>query len=181
MGDVYSMALIFLDLETTGLHAHTDRILEIAAAVVDEQLNPISGFTAVIKPPDGVEIANLIASVDPVVREMHHKNGLWNELPHGRTLSEVTAGFCGWLAGHKGRPHTLAGDSVHFDLAFLKSWLPVAAMAFSHRLLDVSAFRVARDLCGRQACPIAGGGHRAQSDVMASIAKARWHLSRIAE
>ena len=57
--------------------------------------------------------------------------------------------------------------------------MPRVSVLFSHRLLDVSAFRVARAAIGLPDCDVIGGGHRAQSDVVASIAKCKWHLSRL--
>lgn len=171
------MNVVFLDLETTGLDPATDRILEIAAARVNERLEPVDGFTAVVRPNPGIGLA-----MDDYVREMHTKNGLLAELDRGQTLVEVTKPFCEWLQRQRNGDEklTLAGDSVHFDLSFLRSWIPTAAVHFSHRLLDISAFRVAREFCGAEACPIvSSSGHRAQGDVLASIAKARWHLSRV--
>lgn len=173
------MALIFLDLETTGLNPSHDRILEIAAAAVDAQLNPVSGFGTLIQPNPGVSLG-----MDEYVTKMHAENGLLAELQNGAgvSLSDAIQGFCAWLNAqprNEDGKHTLAGDSVHFDLGFLRAWLPTAVGFFSHRLLDVSAFRVARAYMGSPACPVVGGGHRAQSDVLASIAKARWHFSRI--
>ena len=171
------MALIFLDLETTGLDPQTSRILEIAAARVDNQLNPVSGFTAIVRPIEPVERLPIVDKV----REMHTVNGLLAEIagPAAIRLMDVAAPFLAWIDAQGPETHTLAGDSVHFDMSFLRVWLPYVAARFSHRLLDVSAFRVAREYRGMPECPVQGGGHRAQSDTLASIAKARWHLSRI--
>ena len=171
--------VICLDLETTGLDPAKDRILEIAAARVNERLEPVDGFSCVIRPNDGIALV-----MDEYVTRMHTGNGLLAALPGGVTLSDANVGLCAFLARH-GEPGnaklTLAGDSVHFDLGFLRSWLPVAAARFSHRLLDTTAFLTARAYMLLPACPLAGTHlHRATDDVMASIAKARWHMSRIA-
>jgi oligoribonuclease len=173
--------IVFLDLETTGLNPQTDLILEVAAALVDPQLNPVDGFSAVIHRPR----TDTFPRADAFVQNMHTRNGLWAECdaaPHG--LVEVTDAMVAWLTRisvSPGEKFTLAGDSVHFDLAFLRSSMLRVADRFSHRLLDVSAFRVAREFIGAPGCPIAGADvHRAQGDVLASIAKARWHLSRVA-
>ena len=173
------MALIFLDLETTGLDPRTDRILELAAARVSEALEPVDGFSTVILPNPGV-----LACPPGYVYDMHTRNGLLAEISEERgvTLSAALQGFTAWLAAQPDTPHTLAGNSVHFDLGFLREWMQPAAEMFSHRLLDVTALQIARRLAGKSACPIhAGDNHRAEGDVLASMAQARWLLSRLTE
>ncbi len=171
------MDLVFIDLETTGLNPNKDQILEIAAVRVDAQLNPVSGFHSLVRPADEL----MPASFDPFVIEMHSKNGLFMELgAMSPNFAAACEAFRAWLGAVPKASITLAGDSVHFDLGFLKTWMPHVSEAFSHRLLDVSAFRVAREFCGLPACEIVGSQtHRAKDDVMCSIAKARWHLSRM--
>jgi oligoribonuclease len=176
------MSLIFVDLETTGLDPAKGEILEIAAAEVDAALNPIRGFSVVIRPePKLLEQLH----IDAAVVKMHAENGLWDAcMKQGFPTAQALGMFEFWLGQHlreelRELPHTLAGDSVHFDRAWLLHHAPTVAAKFSHRLLDVSAFRVARELLGLPGCEIAVGGHRAESDVMASIAKAKWHLSRL--
>ncbi len=172
-----ALKVIFLDIETTGLDPANDRILEVAAALVDAQLNPIDGFVSVIRP------SAPLPAMDPYVQEMHTKNGLFSELESAPGMPDVNKALCDWLCAHAGGEKaalTLAGNSVHFDLSFLKSWMPVAAQWFSHRLLDVSAFGVGRVYAGMEKCPlVAASNHRAQGDVLASIAQARWYLSRM--
>lgn len=172
------MSLIFLDLETTGLDPALGMILEVAACAVSPTLEPTSGFAAVISPRrSGLSLPPM----DSVVIEMHQKNGLFAALDvEGHDFANVYGGLREWLETQGPGPHTLAGDSVHFDYRWLLNEMPHVAKMFSHRLLDVSAFRVARELRGLPPCDIVGpAAHRAQADVLASIAKARWHLSRI--
>jgi oligoribonuclease len=171
------MSLIFLDLETTGLDPAKGMILEVAAARVSATLEVEDTFQAIISPgKSGVGLD--WAQCSPVVQEMHAANGLRAETENaGHSFMTVYDGLKMWLT--PGAPHTLAGDSVHFDYRWLLNEMPNVAALFSHRLLDVSAFRVARELCGLSPCPIAPGGHRAWPDVQSSIAKARWHLSRV--
>lgn len=172
--------IVFLDLETTGLDPISDRILEVAALAVEpapppEYLRPLRGVCSVIKPSPGIQL-----NMDSYVQNMHTRNGLLAAVEaEGVPLGEAQKELCAFLASEKG-PHTLAGNSVHFDLGFLRSWMPVAAEHFSHRLLDVSAISLARHAVGLSDCPIhAGDAHRAQGDVLTSIAKARWFMSRM--
>lgn len=176
--------IVFLDIETTGLSPRNDLILEVAGAAVDATLTPVAGFASVIHRPHG----DTIARCDDFVKQMHTGNGLFRECdaadPQERGLVAVTDALVAWLDAltphTPGRPaHTLAGDSVHFDRSFLQESMPRVADRFSHRLLDVSAFRVAREVLGLPGFDAGPVAHRAQADVMASIAKARWHLSRV--
>lgn len=171
------MKIVFLDVETTGLDPATDKLLEVAAAVVNAQLEPVDGFTSVICP------SAPLPPLDPYVQDMHTRNGLLAELPGAPSLSQVGKALCDWLCKHADGAKgvlTLAGNSVHFDLAFLRAQLPLSVIYFSHRLLDVSAFRVGREAVQLEKCPmIAASNHRAQGDVLASIAQARWYLSRM--
>lgn len=170
------MATVFFDLETTGLNPQADLILEVAAVVVDAQLSPVSGFAAVINRPR----SDAYPRADAFVQQMHTANGLWAACDASTiTLVDATDALCAWLDGIGLDKHTLAGDSVHFDLGFLRASMPRVADRFSHRLLDVSAFRVARAILGYENAEFGASAHRAQGDVMASIAKAKWHLSRI--
>ncbi len=161
--------MIFLDLETTGLNPASDLILEVACMQVDPQLNPVRGFSAVIHRTGLV--------MDAFVRDMHTKNGLIAACEASTTgLVEVTDALCEWLPPGKS---ILAGSSVYFDLGFLKASMPRVADRFGHRLFDVSAIDVGRRWTGLPDCDIHHGAHRAESDVLASIAKARWHMSRV--
>lgn len=162
--------LVFFDLETTGLNPNRDVILEVAACAVDARLEPVSGFAVVLFRPRG----HVYPLADDYVRQMHTTNGLWSECeasPHDHATA--TAALSSWLDGLGPAPHTLAGDSVHFDLSFLRAQMPDVASRFSHRLLDVSAFRVAREVLGFEKVDFGASSHRAQGDVMASIAKAK--------
>ncbi len=163
--------IIFLDIETTGLDPTVDRILEVAAVEVTPAMEPVRGISSVIQHDPAK--CNMVE----YVRDMHTRSGLLAALPTGLAFGLARDRFLEWLGPG---PHTLAGDSVHFDRSFLIAQWPAVAAQFSHRLLDVSAFNVARAVLGLPACPILGGNHRAEADVLASIARARWHLSRIA-
>ena len=174
------MALIFLDLETTGLDPVRDMILEVAALRVDvNTFEPVDGFQALISPQkSGVTMPQ----PDEYVTAMHTANGLFAEIAAGGgyAYGEVHSGLKAWLEKQGTEKHTLAGNSIHFDLGFLKVEMPAVAALFSHRLFDVSAFRVARELRCLPPCEIVGAmQHRAAADVTASVAVARWHLSRV--
>lgn len=169
------MQVIFVDIETTGLDPTRDIILEVAAVAVDNALNPVSGFAAVIHRPK----TDTFPRADAYVQAMHTDNGLWSACESSEiSLVQATDAACEWLSQWPGKL-TLAGDSVHFDLGFLRQSMPRVSDRFSHRLLDVSAFRVAREILGMPGADFGASAHRAQGDVLASVAKCRYHLSRL--
>ncbi len=167
--------LYWLDLETTGLNPRQDRILEVAVSVADLSApfdatplyQEVLHFT-----PEGV-------SINPFVVKMHTDNGLWEScLQSPVTLSDVEAKLLYLIPAGT---NYLAGNSIHFDLSFLRAWMPPVAALFSHRLYDVSAVNLFALSLGMPPLP-ENTAHRAQSDIEASIHRARsladWFASR---
>ncbi len=193
---------IWLDLETTGLNPDRDIILEFAAGIADD--GPGGSFTAieivqsVIDPksyapwrvpghtPTGFEfveeIDGLIAleAMDPYVRNMHTKNGLLAELERPElccTIEEADDALSALLLD--GKP-SLAGNSVHFDLAFIKKHMPRFAARLSHRVFDVSTLLRAERTYGdsHALINVPASSHRAREDVLASLATAGRFVGR---
>lgn len=75
--------LIWIDTETSGLSPKDDHLLEIAVVVTDDNLVEKASYSTVVKPV-GAHIDDIY--MDPVVRAMHSKNGLIQELRDGRGL-----------------------------------------------------------------------------------------------
>lgn len=124
---------------------------------------------------------------DPFVLDMHSKNGLLLESTKQREdsrkrnvsrLEEV----CQTVLRHipkrvvdgKEKLWTLAGNSVHFDLNFLKVHMPTLAQRFSHRLLDVTAAKLFCASLGFTE-PQTDPAHRAEADIDSSMA----HMAKL--
>ena len=186
------MKLIWIDLETTGLVPEKCEILELAVAfstleqpfvfadpnlasptytgrpVMSERLRVFSWVFGL----DMEEQARL----DPFIKNMHTKNGLLAECCESnlgvkyaedellRIVPEVT--------DKDDRP-TLAGASVHFDLAFIRVHMPRLAKRLSHRVYDTSAIRLFCRSLGMPKPPKGNEAHRATEDVYAAIEQAR--------
>jgi oligoribonuclease (3'-5' exoribonuclease) len=184
--------LVFLDLETTGLDPTDEFILEIGMLIVDSKtLEPVGKepeFSHVVRPLNGehptklwepllqwVDLDFLKARSDEVVREMHHKNKLWNELEMGYSLNIALSHAINWLLREldRGRenpwqPLMMAGNGIdRFDRPFLKQSDRGRQLdsLFHYRSLDISAVRQGLKMAGLKVPEQEGGiAHRALED-----------------
>lgn len=131
----------FLDIETTGLTLGQDTVLEIGIAVTDPELNVIAtqGWLTYGYGGDDWWPSHL----DPVVQEMHTKNGLFEALrgfkyDEKRTVAEILEFLLRYASVSDLRRTPMAGSSVHFDRKFLAAHFPIVEAMFSYRNLDVS-------------------------------------------
>lgn len=172
------MNLLWLDLETTGLDPHKDRILECAFALArldaPFDLGPMHQAVFHLAPPEW-------HGLHPVVREMHAKNGLLEECAATGTLlsamEDVLVPLLDALTpeydeqGKRLLP-VLAGSSIHFDHAFIRVHMPLLSERLSHRHYDVSAVKLFCQSLGMPRFPKAEA-HRAEADIRESVAHAK--------
>ncbi len=161
-----------LDLETSGLHEQNDQILEVAAifgSIVDGKFVESKRFERVLPLTTNIE------DWHPAVIAMHSKNGLLAEAiaakkegRFGNALVECDRELA-QVAGY-GKRWTLLGNSVHFDLRFVRRVFPTFASRLSHRCFDISATRLFCESLGMVTEP-AEVPHRAMADVLGSIAQ----------
>lgn len=171
--------LCWLDLETTGLDPTEGEILEVGIILTDLELNEIGRRSKVIKH----EREDIIGMMDDYVLSMHLGSGLLAEVWKSLSSQTPKMVFLGdwqkgdlmhWIKRTVGKECNsqhytlhLAGSSVHFDQRWLQHHVPGFAKIFSHRLLDVSAYKVAFPGLLKQ--PEGGAAHRAIEDVEYSI------------
>jgi oligoribonuclease len=77
--------ILWTDIETSGLAERSDHLLEVAMVVTDDQLREIAHHSVVCFPV-GITVDQLVEQMAPIVRDMHTKNGLLDELRWGRAL-----------------------------------------------------------------------------------------------
>lgn len=168
------MKIVWLDLETTGLNPEQDKILEVAVKVCTLE-EPFPDST--VKPPVSYQAAIAFdrtidtVKIDPYVDKMHTENGLFAECARSTIgVSNVEHILLSMIDVNTDRENmtTLAGSSVHFDLAFLRVHMPALAKHLSHRLYDVSAVKLFCRSIGMPKLP-RQEAHRAMADVNESI------------
>nr|CAD2131055.1 unnamed protein product [Meloidogyne enterolobii] len=131
--------LIWIDCEMTGLDPIKDRLVEIACIVTEGDLKIVAEFGPfAIKQP-----TNILEGMNDFVRQMHEKNGLLKRVEsEGIEESEVENKLMEFLLVHT-PPKTcqLAGNSVHYDLQFLKRYMPKFVEHLHYRIIDVSTIK----------------------------------------
>lgn len=171
--------LAWMDLEMTGLDATTDRIVEIATLVTDDDLNLIAeGPDLVIHQPDEV-----LDAMGPVVRKMHTRSGLLERIRTSEvTLEDAGAATLAFLKEHM-EPRTvpLCGNSIGTDRRFLVAHLPEIEEYLHYRSVDVSSLK---ELIKRwnpeilADAPAKAEGHRALDDIRESVEELRFYRDR---
>lgn len=135
-----------IDLETTGLDASTDVILEYAMLLVDTDLDPIADF--------GYRVLHAseeqLAVMSPFVVQMHTETGLLDEVRASTlTVAELEDEVIEWLAqfGHVehdspgDRTAVMLGASNRLDLNFVDVHMPRLSRVLHYTPLDVSGHR----------------------------------------
>ncbi len=168
--------LVWLDLEMTGLDVERHVIVEIAALVTDDDLEPVDdGIDLIVHQP-----ASVLAEMDDFVRTMHTKSGLVPEI-EASTLSLADAGaqVLEYVRGHVDEGSSpLCGNSIGVDRRFLDRHLPELDRFLHYRSIDVSSFK---ELCHRwypavyKRRPNKTETHRALADVHESIAELKYY------
>ena len=168
-------AVLWMDLEMTGLDAKEDVILEVAAEITDFKFKTRASYETLVK-----------QQRETVVKRMQ-KNNWWQYYPDnrdtfingvakGKPIKTVEKELIALIAKHIGsEPVILGGNSIHNDRAFIKQWMPDLDLKLHYRMLDVSAFKVFMQ--GRfgeefQKPEV----HRAFEDIQGSIAELEYYL-----
>lgn len=191
------IALLWADVETTGLSMAKDLMLELSFTATEYDGSPIHRIHKI--PTTTLLIdhsyddramtylaATAFGNLSPVVREMHQKSGLWNDLsmgtgnPGGNDLvrPEDAVYQLGQLIHDLKNLYgydevILAGSSISFDRGFLAAQArrygtrTPEDWGLSHRLHDVTQFRRLADSLGVSYPRDIDGltGHRAKDDM----------------
>ena len=171
-----SERLVWLDLEMTGLDLDRHVIVEIAALVTDNDLEPVDdGIDLIVHQPPSA-----LAEMDDYVRNMHTKSGLLKEIEASSlSLADAGAQVLDYVRGHVPEGQSpLCGNSIGVDRRFLDRQLPELDRYIHYRSVDVSSFK---ELCRRwypavyKGRPGKSETHRALADVQESIAEMKYY------
>lgn len=130
--------ICWIDLETDG-NQDTNTIIEIGAVMTDREMNELD-FKQIVLYFDRAWRGML----DPVVLDMHTKNGLLNECDESEILpSDADDMMVAWIKQFtKGGHIPLAGSGVsHFDRRFIERELPKLIKYLTYWHYDVGTFR----------------------------------------
>ncbi|MCB1630502.1 MAG: oligoribonuclease [Pseudomonadales bacterium] len=166
-------ALVWVDMEMTGLDPQRDRVLEIATIVTDAALAVIAeGPVLAIHQDDAT-----LAAMDEWNTRTHGASGLVERVRASRIdereAERITLDF---LAQHVvAGKSPMCGNSICQDRRFMAQHLPRLEVFFHYRNLDVSTIK---ELARRWrpevlASLIKQGSHRALDDIRESIAELR--------
>jgi len=155
----YADHLVWLDLETTGTDEHADHILEVGITVTQPvfPFDERDRFESIVIPvmPRAGDLS-WVDNLDPVVLDMHTKNGLLQEVREAQMETNgflycitVEARILDFLAPY-GKRLLLAGSGVgHFDRRFIRRQMPTLDDRLLFPCLDVGIIRRTMALLGR--------------------------------
>jgi oligoribonuclease len=165
----------------TGLDLARDALIEVAAIVTDADLAPLDdGVDVVIHTHD-----DLLATMVPVVREMHESSGLTEAVRASTvTLGEAEKLVLDYVRSHVPEPKSapLCGNSIATDRGFLARDMPALDEYLHYRMVDVSSLK---ELAKRwypkvyQSQPAKGLKHRALEDIRESITELAYYRATL--
>lgn len=168
-------ALVWMDLEMTGLEPETDRIIEMATIITDGDLRTIAeGPVIVIH-----QSQDLLDGMDEWNTRTHNRTGLVQKVKVSRVTerqAEVeTLDFIQRYTLKNRAP--LCGNSICQDRRFLYKYMPELSNWLHYRNVDVSSFK---EMARHWSPSILDGfekraSHQALDDIKESIQELRYY------
>lgn len=170
--------LIWLDLEMTGLDPDSERIIEIATLVTNNDLTEvIEGPDLVIKQSD-----EYLNHMDEWNTNQHTQSGLLDQVRStSMSTKEAEMLTLNFLRKHSEKNKSpLCGNSISHDRRFLNRYMPELASFLHYRNIDVSSIK---ELVNRWhphlQRPLKKGSHRAMEDIKGSIEELKYYKENL--
>ena len=168
-------ALIWIDLEMTGLNSETDRIIEAATIVTDSELNIVAeGPVFAVHQSDA-----MLAGMDDWNQRTHAGTGLIERVRQSTySEAEVERLTLEFLQQHVPKNKSpMCGNSICQDRRFLARTMPQLEAWFHYRNLDVSSVK---ELVKRWKPSLCNGlvkknTHKAIDDIRESIDELKYY------
>ena len=172
-------ALIWIDLEMSGLSPERDRIIEVAVVVTDSQLETLAeGPVLAVHQEDAV-----LGGMDAWNRSTHARTGLVDRVRASAIgEAEAEARVVAFLKEYVPKGASpMCGNSVCQDRRFLARYMPELEAHFHYRNLDVSTLK---ELARRWKPGIVSGfakqgKHEALADIYESIGELRYYREHL--
>lgn len=174
-------ALVWIDMEMTGLLPETDRIIEIATIITDSGLNVIAeGPVLAIHQPDSI-----LQGMDEWNTRIHNGTGLVERVKSSSINdAEAERQTLRFIQAHVPKNKSpLCGNSICQDRRFLYRYMPKLTDWLHYRNLDVSTLK---ELARRWKPGIINGftkknTHKALDDIRESIGELRYYREHLFE
>ena len=168
-------ALVWLDMEMTGLNPDTDHIIELAMVITNNNLETIAESAMwAVHQSDAV-----LAGMDEWNQKTHGKSGLIDRVKNSALAeTDIELQAIEFLKQHVPQGKSpMCGNSICQDRRFMARWMPELEHYFHYRNLDVSTLK---ELCKRWRPDIAKGvvkkgKHEALADILESIEELRYY------
>jgi len=131
--------LVWIDMEMSGLHPDSDRILEVAVVVTNANLDTVAEGPVLVTHQDEA----VLAAMDAWNRATHGRSGLTDRVRQSQWTEEAAEDAVLAFLAQYVRPgkSPMCGNSICQDRRFLARWMPRLEAFFHYRNLDVSTLK----------------------------------------
>ena len=170
--------LVWLDCEMTGLDPEKNGIIEIAAAVTDNDLNVIATSPEIAILQDEAALSLM----DRWNTNQHTNSGLLSRVrTSSTTTSEAEQQMLTFVRKYCYKACSpLCGNSIGHDRRFLAKYMPKLHTFFHYQSVDVSSIKqlAARWYPAKYKAPAKQQAHRALADITESLKELQYYKKR---
>lgn len=160
-------------MEMTGLDVEKEVVIEVAAIITDNKLNPLDTYHAIVRQPQ-----EFIDRMDDWNKRTHGDSGLTALIPTGKDPAEVEKDLIALAEKHYQAKDRiiLAGNSIGQDRLFVNKYFKRFAERLHYRMLDVTSFKIVFNNMFQISYAKKVANHRAIEDVQESINELKRYL-----